>query len=202
MIDPGLKSSDTRDPRGMVRRLVDRAAIIAMAAMAMIGWLSSGIGVPQGAPQTAGPVVPVTAGTVAVEDVPVFLHGIGTAQAYNMVSIKSRADGQIIKIDFKEGQEVKEGDLLLQIDPRPYQAALAQAEATKQKDEAQLAGAQADLERYAQLVPSGHRSKPPSSTSVTPTSVRRSTDGSAHGSSTRAIWCAQPITPCSLRSPR
>ena len=58
----------------MVRRLVDRAAIIAMAAMAMIGWLSSGIGVPQGAAQTAGPVVPVTAGTVVTEDVPVFLQ--------------------------------------------------------------------------------------------------------------------------------
>jgi len=143
----------------MVRRLAGGAAIIAMALMAMIGWLSSGIGVPQGAAQTAGSVVPVTAGTVVTEDVPVFLHGIGSAQAYNMVSIKSRVDGQIVRIDFKEGQEVKEGDLLLQIDPRPYQAALAQAEATKQKDEAQLAGAQADLERYAQLVPSGHQTR-------------------------------------------
>src|SRR5712671_3160472 len=143
----------------MVRRLVGGAGIVVMAAIAMIGWLSSGIGVPLGVAQTAGPVVPVTAGIVVTEDVPVFLLGIGTAQAYNMVSIKSRADGQIVKIDFKEGQEVKEGDLLLQIDPRPYQAALAQAEATKQKDEAQLAGAQADLERYAQLVPSGHQTR-------------------------------------------
>src|SRR5438105_9861549 len=109
--------------------------------------------------QTGGPLVPVTAGTVTAEDVPVFLHGIGSVQAYNMVSVKSRVDGQIVKIDFKEGQEVKEGDLLLQIDPRPYQAALAQAEAVKQKDEAQLAGAQADLERYAQLVPSGHQTR-------------------------------------------
>src|SRR6202047_3518438 len=129
----------------MVRRLVGGAAIIAMAAMAMIGCLGSGIGVPQGAAQTAGPVVPVTAGTVVTEDVPVFLHGIGTAQAYNMVAIKSRGDGQIIKLELKEGQEVKRGDLLVQIDPRPYQATLAQAEAVKRKDEAQLAGAQADL---------------------------------------------------------
>jgi len=143
----------------MVRRLVGGAGIVVMAAIAMIGWLSSGIGVPLGVAQTAGPVVPVTAGTVVTEDVPVFLLGIGTAQAYNMVSIKSRADGQIVNIDFKEGQEIKEGDLLLQIDPRPYQASLAQAEATKQKDEAQLAGAQADLERYAQLVPSGHQTR-------------------------------------------
>src|SRR6266550_4549696 len=137
----------------MVRHWVGRAA---WATMAMIGWLNSDIGVPRGAAQTAGPVVPVTAGTVVTEDVPVFLHGIGTAQAYNMVSIKSRVDGQIVKIDFKEGQE---GDPLLLIDPRPYQAALAQAEATRQKDEAQLVGAQADLERYAQLVPSGHQTR-------------------------------------------
>src|SRR5260370_7173807 len=121
MIDPGLKSSDARDLRGMVRRLVDRAAIIAMAAMAMIGWLSSGIGVPQAAAQTAGPVVPVTAGTVVTEDVPVFLLGIGTAQAYNMVSIKNRAAGQIVKIHFQENQQIKERDLLLQLAPRPHQ---------------------------------------------------------------------------------
>src|ERR1700738_601376 len=140
----------------MVRLWVGRAAL---AATALSGWLNSGIGAPRAVAQTAGPLIPVTAGTVGAEDVPVFLHGIGTAQAYNMVSIKSRADGQIVKLDFKEGQEVKEGDLLLQIDPRPYQAALAQAEATKQKDEAQLAGAQADLERYAQLVPSGHQTR-------------------------------------------
>ena len=143
----------------MVRRLAGGTASNALAAVALIGWLSPGVGVPPAMAQTAGPVVPVTAGAVVSEDVPVFLHGIGTVQAYNMVSIKSRADGQIVKIDFKEGQEVKEGDLLLQIDPRPYQATLAQAEAVKQKDEAQLAGAQADLERYAQLVPSGHQTR-------------------------------------------
>ena len=142
----------------MVSRLVG-AAIMALAALLMTGWLSPGTWVSQAAAQTAGPVIPVTAGTVVVEDVPMFLHGIGTVQAYNMVAIKSRVDGQIVKIDFKEGQDVKEGDLLLQIDPRPYAALLAQAEATKQKDQAQLVGAQADLERYAQLVPSGHQTR-------------------------------------------
>jgi multidrug efflux system membrane fusion protein len=141
----------------MVSRLVG-AAIMALAALLMTGW-SPGTWVSQAAAQTAGPVIPVTAGTVVVEDVPMFLHGIGTVQAYNMVAIKSRVDGQIVKIDFKEGQDVKEGDLLLQIDPRPYAALLAQAEATKQKDQAQLVGAQADLERYAQLVPSGHQTR-------------------------------------------
>ncbi len=131
---------------------------ISAAAPAAIWLLSIAASAPAAA-QSGGPAVPVTAGTVIAEDVPVFLHGIGTAQAYNMVSIKSRVDGQIVKIDFKEGQEVKEGDLLLQIDPRAYQAALAQAEAVKQKDEAQLAGAQADLQRYAQLLPAGHQTR-------------------------------------------
>src|SRR5262245_25262400 len=107
----------------MVRRAIGPAAVLAA-----IWLLSPGAGAPAAA-QTGGPPVPVTAGTVAADDVPVFLHGIGTVQAYNMVAIKSRVDGQIVKIDFKEGQEVKEGELLLQIDPRPYQAALGQAEA-------------------------------------------------------------------------
>jgi multidrug efflux system membrane fusion protein len=137
----------------MLRRAIGPAITPAAIWLLSLGAIAPAIA------QTGGPVVPVTAGTVATEDVPVFLHGIGTVQAYNMVAIKSRADGQIVKIDFKEGQEVKEGDPLLQIDPRPYQAALAQAEAAKQKDEAQLVGAQADLERYAQLVPSGHQTR-------------------------------------------
>jgi len=142
----------------MRRRAIAAAAIILVAAAA-IWWRSSGSEPPAARAQTAPPSIPVTPGTVAAEDVPVFLHGIGTVQAYNSVSVKSRVDGQIVKVDFKEGQDVKEGDPLFQIDPRPYQAALAQAEAMKQKDEAQLAGAQADLDRYAQLVPSGHQTK-------------------------------------------
>ena len=142
----------------MVRRAIGTAAILALAAMAVIWWLSLGAEPPAVA-QTPAPGIPVTAGTVAVDDVPVFLNGIGTVQAYNSVAIKSRVDGQIVKIDFKEGQEVKEGDPLFQIDPRSYQAALEQAQAVKQKDEAQLVGAQADLERYAQLVPAGHQTR-------------------------------------------
>jgi len=91
----------------------------------------------------------VTAGT---RDMPVYVRGLGTVQAYNSVSIKSRVDGQIVKVDFKEGQEVKAGDLLFEIDPRPFQAALAQAKANKDKDEAQLASASADLKRDEALV--------------------------------------------------
>jgi multidrug efflux system membrane fusion protein len=143
----------------MVRRLIGGAAILAVAALAVIWRLNSGAGVPQAAAQAPGQAIPVTAGTVAVQDVPVFLHGIGSVQAYNSVAIKSRIDGQIVKADFKEGQDVKEGDPLFQIDPRPYQAALEQAQATKQKDEANLVGAQADLERYEKLLTPGWQTR-------------------------------------------
>ena len=143
----------------MVRRLIGGAAILAVAAMAVFLWLRVDKSVSQAVAQTAGQAIPVTAGIVAVEDVPVFLHGIGTVQAYNSVAIKSRVDGQIIKADFKEGQDVKEGDLLFQIDPRSYQAALEQAQAAKQKDEANLAGAQTDLDRYEKLLTPGWQTR-------------------------------------------
>src|SRR5246127_3806686 len=143
----------------MVRRAIGAVVVLSLAAVVAIWRLSPGTEVPVAAAPTTTPGIPVTAGTVSAQDVPVFLNGIGTVQAYNMVAIKSRVDGQIVKIDFKEGQDVKQGDPLLQIDPHPYAASLAQSEAIKQKDEAQLAGAQADLERYAQLVPSGHQTR-------------------------------------------
>jgi membrane fusion protein, multidrug efflux system len=143
----------------MARRLIGGAAIFALAAMAVMWRLSTDTGVPKAAAQTAGAAIPVTAGTVAVKDVPVFLHGIGTVQAYNTVAIKSRVDGQIVKINFKEGEEVKQGDPLFQIDPRPYQAALETAQAAKEKDEAQLVGAQLDLERYYKLLAPGWQTK-------------------------------------------
>src|SRR5215471_11765250 len=103
--------------------------------------------------------IPVTAGRSELRDVPVYVSGIGTIQAYNTVSVKSRVDGQITKVLFKEGQEVKAGDPLFQIDPRPFEAALQQAEATKQKDEAQLKSAQLDLDRYASLLPKGFQTR-------------------------------------------
>jgi multidrug efflux system membrane fusion protein len=110
-------------------------------------------------PPPAAPGVPVTAGTVTAADVPVILNGIGSVQAFNNVTIKTRVDGQLVNVAFAEGQEVKAGAPLIQIDPRPFQAALDQALAQKEKDEAQLAGAQADLARYAQLVPSGYQTR-------------------------------------------
>ena len=84
-------------------------------------------------------------------DFPVYLTGLGTVQAFNTVVVRSRVDGQIDKIAFKEGQLVKQGDLLAQIDPRPYQAALDQAKAKKEQDEANLANINLDLQRYIKL---------------------------------------------------
>ena len=143
----------------MVRRAIGAGVVLSLAAIVAIWRLSPGTEVPLAAAQTAAPGVPVTAGTVTAQDVPVFLNGIGTVQAYNMVAIKSRVDGQIVKVDFKEGQDVKEGEPLLQIDPRTFQAALEQAQANKQKDEAQLVGAQLDLDRYEKLIGSGWQTR-------------------------------------------
>jgi membrane fusion protein, multidrug efflux system len=103
------------------------------------------------AQKAARPTVRVTVAPVEKADFPVFLTGLGTVQAFNMVVVRSRVDGQIDKIAFKEGQLVNQGDLLAEIDPRPYQAALDQAKAKKEQDEANLANANLDLQRYTKL---------------------------------------------------
>jgi multidrug efflux system membrane fusion protein len=100
----------------------------------------------------AGPApIPVTVASVASADFPVYLNGLGTVQPYNTVTIRSRVDGEVVKVAFKQGQMVKEGDLLVQIDPRPYQAALEQAQAKRAQDEATLKDAQLNLQRYNSL---------------------------------------------------
>ncbi len=107
---------------------------------------------PFGAAGSGPPPVPVVAGVVAAKDVPIYLEGLGTVQAYNTVTVRARVDGQVVKVAFVEGQEVHAGDLLAQIDPAPYRAALEQAMAKKGQDEAQLANAKVDLKRYADLL--------------------------------------------------
>jgi multidrug efflux system membrane fusion protein len=95
--------------------------------------------------------IPVTIGQAKKADFPVYLNGLGAVEPYQTVLIRSRVDGQVVKIAFKQGQMVKEGDVLVQIDPRPYQAALDQAVAKKAQDEATLKNAQLDLVRYTGL---------------------------------------------------
>jgi membrane fusion protein, multidrug efflux system len=97
------------------------------------------------------PAIPVSIAPVEKADFPVYLTGLGTVQGFNTVQVRTRVDGQIDKIAFQEGQLVKQGDLLAEIDPRPFQAALDQAKAKKVQDEADLANANLDLQRYTKL---------------------------------------------------
>jgi membrane fusion protein, multidrug efflux system len=106
-------------------------------------------------PPPAPPAVPVVARAVTSRDVPIYLRGIGTVIAYNTVVVRSQIQGQITKITFNEGQTVKVGDTLAEIDPRPYQAQLDQMTATRERDQAQLTNSQANLDRYNQLLAKG-----------------------------------------------
>ncbi|MHB8519744.1 MAG: efflux RND transporter periplasmic adaptor subunit [Limisphaerales bacterium] len=97
-------------------------------------------------------VVPVVAGKVAQRDVPIYLDGLGTVQAFNTVTVRVRVDGQLQRLAFVEGQDVHPGDVLAQIDPDPYRTQLEQDEAKQKEDEAQLANARVQLERDTKLL--------------------------------------------------
>ena len=131
-----------------------------MAALALCGYFgwrhffgtetgTAGLGEANGLQKPAP--IPVTIAQAKKADFPVYLNGLGVVEPYQTVLVRSRVDGEVIKIDFKQGQMVKEGDVLVEIDPRPYQAALDQAVAKKAQDEASLKNAQLDLVRYAGL---------------------------------------------------
>src|SRR5947208_10840964 len=145
----------------MRKPLIAAMAVLALSGAASVAYFSrhSAPAAEAPAPAPASPGVPVTAGTVAAADIPVFLNALGTVQAFNNVTIKSRVDGQIVKVAFKEGQDVKAGAPLIQIDPRPFQTAVEQAQAAKEKDQAQLTMAQQDLARYSELMASGYKSR-------------------------------------------
>src|SRR6266446_3454363 len=135
-----------------------RLLTIAFACVLLVGAAWVIVNRSQQASQRAAPrfggnaPVPVLAEQATVGDVPKYLDGVGTVRALNMVTIRSQVDGTIVRINFREGQDVKVGDVLAQIDPRTYQAQLDQAVAKKALDEAQLSNAKVDLERYANLV--------------------------------------------------
>ena len=105
-----------------------------------------------------GDPVAVLAGIVERRDVPIYLEGLGTVQASNTVNIRPMVEGPLLEVGFKEGQEVKAGDVLARIDPRPYQAALDQATAKKRQDEASLRNARLDAGRYAKLAATAYTS--------------------------------------------
>jgi membrane fusion protein, multidrug efflux system len=106
---------------------------------------------PAAAAPSPSPAAPIVAGVVAQHDVPIYLNGVGTVIAYNTVVVRAQIQGQITSINFTEGQTVHTGDLLAQIDPRPYQAMIDQYTGNLERDEAQLINAQANLTRYTTL---------------------------------------------------
>ena len=103
--------------------------------------------------------MPVAVAKVETRDLPVYLSGLGSVQAFYTVLMKTRVDGQLVAVNFREGQEVKKGDLLVQVDPRPFEVAVAQTEANLAKDQASLKDAQVNLERFKTLYQSGVISK-------------------------------------------
>src|SRR6202451_384624 len=106
-------------------------------------------------PAPTPPPVPIVAGTVAQHDVPIYLTGVGTVIAYNTVVVRSQIQGQLVSINFTEGQTVQAGDVLAQIDARPYQAQIEQLTANRDRDQAQLTNAQANRDRYTALAKTG-----------------------------------------------
>jgi membrane fusion protein, multidrug efflux system len=120
----------------------------ASLAAAIIFWRHT---TSQAAQTTARPSVPVTVTEATVRDVPIYSHALGTVQALNTVAIRAQVNGQIVSINFRQGQEVHRGDVLAKIDPAPFKAALDQAIAKKSQDEAQLIAAQKDLARFKAL---------------------------------------------------
>jgi len=144
--------------------LASRTRLVLLVAgvlvVASLVWLlSPGRSRTLAASRRVPPAVAVDAAVAKRADVPVYLDGLGTVQAFYTVKITARVDGELQKVAFVEGQMMKKGELLAQIDPRPYQAALDQALATRAKDEAQLANAEQDLQRYAILAPQELASK-------------------------------------------
>ncbi len=142
-----------------------RAFVVSVPLILIVGglfvWRAGvpGFGAKAAVNDKGPPPVPVTAVAASIRNMPVYVEGLGSVQAFNTVAVKTRVDGYIVHVFFREGQEVKAGDLLFQIDPRPFENVIQQAEATKEKDEAQLQSAQLDLDRAAKLLTPGFQTR-------------------------------------------
>jgi len=135
-----------RDSRHIL--LIVAGLALASVAAAIIFWRHTTTQAAQTAGRTA---VPVTVAQATSRDVPIYSDALGTVQALNTIAIRAQVNGQLVSIDFRQGQEVRRGDVLARIDPAPLQAALDQAIAKKSQDEAQLISAQKDLARFKAL---------------------------------------------------
>jgi multidrug efflux system membrane fusion protein len=135
-----------------------RWAMVFLCALAIAAIVGALLFVPAEPPPTSkrdpleGQPIPVLTAVAATSDVPIYQDGLGTVQAFYTVTMKAMVDGPLVAVNFQEGQDVRKGDVLAQIDPRTYQAALDNATAKKAQDQAQLANARLDLARYQKLV--------------------------------------------------
>ncbi|WFU77331.1 efflux RND transporter periplasmic adaptor subunit [Bradyrhizobium sp. CIAT3101] len=166
-----LFKPETKDnaKQGTAKKSRGRGFVMTLITLAILGGLGYlGWTVMQQKPQQAAGgrgqqrpdlPVPVLAATPMVQDVPVYLDGVGAIRALNTVTVRSQVDGKLIAVKFTEGQDVKKGDVLGEIDPALYQATYDQAVAKKAQDEAQLANQRIDLTRYEQLAASNAGSK-------------------------------------------
>jgi multidrug efflux system membrane fusion protein len=152
-----VKIIDCHKKRRQLRNAQSLAAIIVLAAVGAISTGCSSAADPKSKAQAAGPVraVSVAVAPVQKQDVPVYLSGLGAVTAFNTANIKSRVDGQIMKVNFREGQDVRQGELLIEIDARPFEVQVEQLQAQLFRDQAQLRDAKLNLERYTSLIPSG-----------------------------------------------
>lgn len=148
--------NDTDEPKDCAL-LLRWAGIVGVVAAIAVSLIACSADSKQQKAQAAGPrSVSVAVAPVQRQDVPVYVSGLlGAVTAFNTANIKSRVDGQIMKVNFREGQFVNEGDLLIEIDSRPYEVALEQMNAQLFRDQAQLRDAKLNLDRYTALIPSG-----------------------------------------------
>jgi multidrug efflux system membrane fusion protein len=155
-------------PAGRVARVAGRArrrtvsifiTLLILGGLAYIGWTSLQQKQAANRGQRPDLPVPVLAATPRVQDVPVYLEGVGAVRALNNVLVRSQVDGKLIAVNFTEGQDVRKGDVLAEIDPAIYKAQYDQAVAKKAQDEAQLGNMRLDLTRYQQLAATNAGSK-------------------------------------------
>src|SRR4051794_12026227 len=140
--------------RSVLRRMVSiTITLLILGGLGYIGWIA--IQQKQAANRNARPdlPVPVLAATPRIQDVPVYLDAVGAVRALNTVLVRPQVDGKLIAVNFTEGQDVRKGDVLAEIDPVIYKAQYDQAVAKKAQDEAQLGNQRLDLIRYQQLQP-------------------------------------------------
>jgi len=142
------------------RFLIAGAVVVALVAGGIAAYFSTDSGAKEGRKAGKGPpAVPVTVAPVTQETVPIRLQAIGNVEAYSTVALKARVDGQIVQVNFREGAPVKKGDILFRIDPRPYEAALRQAEANALRDVAARSQARSQDQRYQDLLEKNFVSK-------------------------------------------